>query len=182
MQVPIKITNVSAATLIPYNKNSRTHSPEQISQIEASIKQFGFLNPVIIDGNNMIIAGHARVIAAKNIGLDKIPTIDASHLTDTQRNTYVIADNKLALNSGWNEDILKEELLGLDEFHQMLTGFSPDEFNLLFNGWISDIEIPTDTSDETKRSLKIVFNTEQYEYAKETITNALDLAGIEYEF
>ena len=93
-----------------------------------------------------------------------------------------IADNKIALNSGWDDELLKLELENLTDIEQIATGFSADELNLLFNGWTSDIEIPPDTTDETKRSLKIVVDKEQYEFAKETITNALDSAGIEYEF
>ena len=84
------------ADLIPYARNSRTHSDEQVTKIAASIKEFGFLNPVIIDGANGIIAGHGRVMAAKKLGLDEVPVIEASHLTEAQRRAYVIADNRLA--------------------------------------------------------------------------------------
>ena len=84
------------ADLIPYVRNSRTHSDEQVTKIAASIKEFGFLSPVIIDGENGIIAGHGRVMAAKKLGLDEVPVIKASHLTDAQRRAYVIADNRLA--------------------------------------------------------------------------------------
>src|SRR5690625_4104174 len=90
---------VSTDSLIPYARNSRTHSDEQVAQIAASIKEFGFLNPIIIDGENRIIAGHGRVMAAQKLGLKELPCIEASHLTDAQRRAYIIADNKLALNA-----------------------------------------------------------------------------------
>src|SRR5690625_554360 len=90
---------VSIDALIPYARNSRTHSDEQVAQIAASIKEFGFLNPIIIDGENGIIAGHGRVMAAQKLGLKELPCIEASHLTDAQRRAYIIADNKLALNA-----------------------------------------------------------------------------------
>src|SRR5690625_2953069 len=90
---------VSIDALIPYARNSRTHSDEQVAQIAASIKEFGFLNPIIVDGENGIIAGHGRVMAAQKLGLKELPCIEASHLTDAQRRAYIIADNKLALNA-----------------------------------------------------------------------------------
>ena len=115
--------------LIPYARNSRTHSDDQVAQIAASIKEFGFLNPIIIDGDNGIIAGHGRVLAAQRLGLTELPCIEASHLTDAQRKAYVIADNKLALNAGWDDELLRVELDELGElgFDLELTGFSLDE-------------------------------------------------------
>src|SRR5690554_4204074 len=101
---------VSVDSLIPYARNSRTHSDEQVAQIAASIKEFGFLNPIIIDGSNGIIAGHGRVMAAKQLNLKELPCIEVSHLSDAQRKAYVIADNKLALNAGWDDEMLRIEL------------------------------------------------------------------------
>jgi ParB-like chromosome segregation protein Spo0J len=120
---------VSTENLIPYARNSRTHSDEQVAQIAASIKEFGFLNPIIIDGDNSIIAGHGRVMAAQKLGIKELPCIEASHLTDTQRRAYVIADNKLALNSVWDDEMLRIELdeLGEAGFDIELTGFTLDE-------------------------------------------------------
>lgn len=119
--------------LIPYARNSRTHSDEQVAQIAASIKEFGFLNPIIIDGDNGIIAGHGRVMAAQKLGIKELPCIEASHLSDTQRRAYIIADNKLALNAGWDDDMLRIELDELGEmgFDLELTGFSLDEIAAL---------------------------------------------------
>lgn len=120
--------------LIPYARNARTHSGEQVAQIAASIKEFGFLNPVIIGDDGTIIAGHGRVLAARQLGLDKVPTLNASHLTDAQRRAYILADNKLALNAGWDFDMLRIEIdeLKMDNFNLDLTGFSLGEINNIF--------------------------------------------------
>ena len=116
-------------SLIPYARNSRTHSDAQIAQIAASIREFGFLNPVIVDGGNGIVAGHGRVLAARLLGLDSLPCIEASHLTAAQRRAYVLADNKLALNAGWDNDLLRVELGDLHDmgFDVELTGFDLNE-------------------------------------------------------
>ena len=123
------IKKVKTVDLIPYARNSRTHSDEQINQIAASIKEFGFLNPIIIDGDNGIIAGHGRVMAANKLNIKELPCVDASHLSETQRRAYVIADNKLALNSDWDIEMLRVEFDELQEagFDLELTGFSMDE-------------------------------------------------------
>jgi ParB-like chromosome segregation protein Spo0J len=178
----MKIDQVNIEKLIPYANNARTHSETQVAQIASSIREFGFNNPVLIDEQDTIIAGHGRVLAARVLDMDKVPCVRLSHLTESQKKAYIIADNKIALNSGWDDELLKLELENLTDIEQIATGFSPDELNLLFNGWTSDIEIPPYTTYETKRPLKIVVDKDNYEFAKETITNALDLAGIEYEF
>ena len=125
------IKKIKTTDLIPYANNSRTHSDEQVLQIASSIKEFGFLNPVILDGENGIIAGHGRVMAAKKLGIDELPCIDASHLTEAQKKAYIIADNKLALNAGWDDEILRIEFDALKEidFDLELTGFSLDEID-----------------------------------------------------
>jgi DNA modification methylase len=115
--------------LIPYALNSRTHSDAQVAQIAASIKEFGFLNPIIIDGENGIIAGHGRVLAAQKLGMSELPVVEADHLTDAQRKAYVIADNRLALNAGWDNQVLTTELAALQEldFDLDLLGFDGKE-------------------------------------------------------
>ena len=120
---------ISVADLIPYARNSRTHSDAQVAKIAASIREFGFLNPVIVDGQNGIVAGHGRVLAAQKLGLAALPCIEAAHLTEAQKRAYVIADNRLALDAGWDNDMLKVELSDLqaDGFNLELTGFSLDE-------------------------------------------------------
>lgn len=115
--------------LIPYARNSRTHSDEQVAQIAASVREFGWTNPILIDGENGIIAGHGRVLAARKLGMDEVPCIELAGLSDTQRRAYIIADNKLALNAGWSEDMLKIELEELGElgFDLDLIGFTDEE-------------------------------------------------------
>lgn len=120
--------------LIPYVKNSRTHSDEQVAQIAASIKEFGFNNPVLIGSDDVIIAGHGRVMAARKLGMLEVPCIRLGHLTETQRKAYIIADNRLALNAGWDEELLTIELNDLlaDNFALDILGFDADELkNLL---------------------------------------------------
>jgi DNA modification methylase len=124
-----KIEILKTDSLIPYARNSRTHSEAQVAQIAGSIREFGFTNPVLIDGENGIIAGHGRIMAAQKLGLAEVPCIRLDHLTETQRKAYVIADNKLALNSGWDDSMLALELAELqdDNFDLSLTGFDESE-------------------------------------------------------
>ncbi len=124
-----QIETVSVDALIPYARNSRTHSENQIAQIAASIKEFGFTNPVLIDSDDGIIAGHGRVLAARKLGMQKVPCLRLAHLTVAQRQAYVIADNKLALNAGWDEEMLRVELTELSDlgYDLDLTGFNADE-------------------------------------------------------
>ena len=119
--------------LIPYVNNSRTHSDAQVAQIAASIKEFGWTNPILMDGDNGIIAGHGRVLAARKLNQNQIPVIELEHLNDVQKRAYIIADNKLALNAGWDEDILALELKDIEElgFDISLTGFDANEINQL---------------------------------------------------
>ena len=126
---------LETATLIPYAKNSRTHSEAQVAQIAGSIKEFGFNNPVLIDEDNGIIAGHGRVMAAQKLGLQAVPCIRLAHLSETQRKAYVIADNRLALNAGWDDQMLTVELqeLNAESFDLSLLGFEADELNALLN-------------------------------------------------
>jgi site-specific DNA-methyltransferase (adenine-specific) len=129
----LKITYRATDTLIPYVRNSRTHNPEQVTQIAASIREFGFTNPVLVDEANSIIAGHGRVMAAQKLGLEHVPKITLSGLSEAQRRAYVIADNKLALNAGWDDEMLALELADLKEagFDLELTGFGEDEIKEL---------------------------------------------------
>lgn len=127
------ITYKAISELIPYVNNSRTHSDEQVKQVAASIREFGFTNPVLIDEKDSIIAGHGRVQAANLLKLDEVPCIILSDLSESQKKAYVIADNKLALNAGWNDELLSLELKDLQEmdFDLDLTGFSQEELDTL---------------------------------------------------
>jgi len=131
----MQIKEIEVSKLIPYINNSRTHSDNQITQLASSIKEFGFRNPILVDGLG-IIAGHGRLMAARKLGLDKVPTIDCSDMTETQKKAYIIADNKLALNSGWDNDLLSLEISELDTngFNLEVLGFNADELSSFING------------------------------------------------
>lgn len=135
MNVASQIVERSIKSLRPYSRNARTHSKKQVKQIAASIERFGFTNPVLISDEGEIIAGHGRVEAAKQLGWKAVPTLALSHLSETERRAYVIADNKLALNAGWDKDILAIELQALSdlEFDTELTGFSLAEIDLIID-------------------------------------------------
>ncbi len=128
-----EIRQVPVASLVPYARNARTHSPEQVAQIAGSIREFGFTNPVLIDETGGIIARHGRVMAAQKLGIDAVPCIVLAHLTKTQRQAYVLADNKIALNAGWDDELLRLEIadLKLDGFDINLTGFNELELGAL---------------------------------------------------
>ena len=129
----IQIERIGVEALIPYARNSRTHSDAQVAQIAASIREFGFTNPVLVDEANGIIAGHGRVLAARKLKMPDVPAIRLSHLTEAQKRAYVIADNKLALNAGWDIELLRLEINDLRglEFDVALTGFSTEELDAL---------------------------------------------------
>ena len=131
MEIEVKYRKVE--DLIPYVNNSRKHSDEQVAQIASSIKEFGWTNPILIDGTNSIIAGHGRLMAARKLKMEEVPTIELSHLTDTQRKALVIADNKLALNADWDTTLLTIELDDLlkDGFALDILGFNADELTAL---------------------------------------------------
>lgn len=131
--------------LIPYARNSRTHSDDQVAQIAASIREFGWTNPVLVDGDNGIIAGHGRVLAARKLGLTEVPCIELVHLSEAQKKAYIIADNKLAMNAGWDNELLAlefAELQGLG-FDLDLTGFDAEELVALM-----PVEVPEGLTDE----------------------------------
>lgn len=125
----MKIEQVPIDDLVPYASNPRLHSAEQVQQIANSILEFGFNNPILVDENRIIIAGHGRLEAARLLNLDEVPVITLSHLTETQRRAYVIADNKLALNASWDDLLLSQEieLLQAEDFDVSLLGFSEKE-------------------------------------------------------
>lgn len=129
----LAVSYIPVADLIPYVSNARTHSEDQVAQIAASIKEFGFTNPILVDGKNGIIAGHGRLQAARKLGLATVPTIELHGLSDTQRRAYILADNKLALNAGWDNELLALELADLAEldFDLSLVGFNDDELAAL---------------------------------------------------
>lgn len=133
-------------SLIPYARNSRTHSDEQVAQIAASIREFGFTNPVLVDEEGGIIAGHGRVMAARKLAMLEVPVLVLAGLSETQKRAYVIADNKIALNAGWDEEMLRVELEALSDadFDLDILGFSNDELGLYFDDGTTEVEGLTD--------------------------------------
>ena len=129
----MQIKTVAVQQLIPYVKNSRTHSDAQVAQIAASIKEFGWTNPILVDGENGIIAGHGRLMAARKLGHTEVPVIELAHMTDSQKKAYVIADNQLAMNAGWDTSLLSLELADLKDqgFNLDILGFDPKELDKL---------------------------------------------------
>jgi hypothetical protein len=145
----LQITYRRVDSLIPYVRNARTHSDEQVAQIAGSIKEFGFTNPVLIEESGGIIAGHGRVMAAQRLGLAEVPTITLPQMTDAQRRAYILADNKLALNAGWDINMLKVELGELNalDFDLTLTGFSLDELGKLLVDETDGLTDPDDVPE-----------------------------------
>ena len=142
--------------LVPYINNARTHSPEQITKLRSSLREFGFVNPVIIDKDFNVIAGHGRIMAAKEEGIKEVPCVFADYLTDAQKKAYILADNRMALDAGWDDELLRielEELQGLD-FDLALTGFDDKELASLFN---TDIETKEDDFDVSAELEKPTF-------------------------
>jgi DNA modification methylase len=129
----VQIKTVSVEKLIPYVKNSRTHSDGQVAQIAASIKEFGWTNPILVDGESGVIAGHGRLLAARKLGQKEVPVIELAHMTESQKRAYVIADNQLAMNAGWDTTLLSLELADLKEqgFEMDVLGFDPKELDKL---------------------------------------------------
>lgn len=151
-QTQLNIVYLKTDDLIPYAGNARTHSDKQIAQIAASIRKFGFANPVLTDSGGGIIAGHGRVAAAKHLGIAQVPTIELAHLSDAERRAYVIADNRLAELAGWDREILKIEFLVLAEmdldFDLEITGFETAELDLLLDDDIGAVDDPADDTPE----------------------------------
>jgi hypothetical protein len=134
--------------LVPYAKNARTHSQEQVAQIAASIVEFGFVNPILVDSLDGIIAGHGRLLAARKLGLAEVPVVVLDHLSETQRRAYIIADNQIAVNAGWNDEMLREEMssLDVDGFNLSLVGFSDEELTAILA--VGDPEATADVEEE----------------------------------
>jgi DNA modification methylase len=159
----VKITQKKVTELIPYVNNSRTHSDEQVAQIAASIKEFGWTNPILVDRENGIIAGHGRLMAARKLGYKEVPTIELSELTETQKKAYIIADNRLALNAGWDNEMLTIELNDLlaDGFALEMLGFDPKELSALLEPEVieglTDEDAVPDVPDEPTTKLGDIY-------------------------
>ena len=173
-----KIEQLKTTDLIPYVGNTRTHDEKQVAQVAASIKEFGFTNPILVDGKNGIIAGHGRLLAAQKLGMEFVPCLRIDHLTDAQRRAYVIADNKLALNAGWDEDALAVEIDRLleDGFDIDLTGFGEDEMGAFE---IDEASAPDLKEGENEPFRKVTFtiHDEQHEEIQAAIAKAKEIGG-----
>jgi len=172
----LSIEYKSTGELVPYVNNSRTHSEQQVQQVAASIKEFGFTNPILIDHDGGIIAGHGRLQAAQLLSLDEVPTITLEGLTEAQRKAYVIADNKLALNAGWDDELLKVEIEALTEsdFNLDILGWDvlPEFDNDLNYDILDDEDVEDqleDMNNGVKKAIQIEFDLNDYEEAQELI-------------
>lgn len=167
MKIVDKIEQWDIEKLIPYAKNSRTHSEEQIAQIAASIKAFGFTNPILVGSDGVIVAGHGRLSAARKLGLSQVPVIVLDHLSDTERRALVIADNQLALNAGWNTELLSIEIQELKDlnFDIDLLGFDEDQLDDILdneleeeNPYSQKVEAPVYEPSNEKPDVKELYD------------------------
>ena len=158
MTLSTKIQQCPIDKLIPYARNARTHSAEQVAQVAASMREFGFTSPILIDGDSGVIAGHARLLAARKLGLTEVPVIVLDHLTAAQKRAYVLVDNQLALNAGWDEEMLAAELMALteDEFDLSLLGFDDEELRRLIKDIDQDATGGSDEDVTSEPSLEPV--------------------------
>ena len=158
MKTTTEMQLVNISKIIPYVNNARTHSPEQINKLRSSLREFGFINPVIIDRDFGVIAGHGRILAAKEEGIAEVPCVFADHLTETQKKAYIIADNRMAMDAGWDEELLRVEIEALqaESFDTLLTGFDEKELADLFKD-DTDSEAKDDDFDLTAALEKASF-------------------------
>lgn len=194
----VELRPISA--LVGYARNSRTHSPEQVAQLKASIVEWGFTNPILVDAASTV-AGHGRSMAMRELhaaGVEvrfpngtpipagMIPVIDCTGWSETQRRAYIIADNKLALNAGWDTEMLRVEMVDLqtEAFDLGLTGFSAEEVDLTLNGWDSDIDVAERDGEHTdgiQAIVKVKVDQDAKERAEAIVHEALRNAGIAFE-
>lgn len=153
MNTTTKMELVEIGKLIPYVNNARTHSPAQITKLRSSLREFGFINPVIIDRDFNVIAGHGRIMAAKEEGIKKVPCVFAEHLSEAQKKAYILADNRMAMDAGWDEELLRVEIESLQDmdFDLGLTGFDEKELSAIFNNGVEAKEDDFDVSAELEK-------------------------------
>ena len=182
----LKIVQKPVDKLIPYINNSRTHSDEQIAQIAASIKEFGWTNPILVDGANGIIAGHGRLMAARKLGYTEVPTIELKDLTETQRKAYIIADNRLALNAGWDNEMLTIELNDLlaDGFALEMLGFDAGIVEQLLMGETADLGLlPEEKLDNflngDTKILRLAYDEEEFSQITDALQQLQQKTGVD---
>ena len=175
---PEKIIQRNAGELKPYENNPRQHSESQLDRLVRSIQEFGFTNPILVDSDSNVIAGHGRLMAAELMGLTTVPTIELKHLTTEQKRAYVIADNQLALNSTWDDDVLQAELEALGDagYDLSLLGWGDDIPTFTEDpdySALDDLDDPTsDLADGVLKAIQIEFRAEDYEEAKALVDAA----------
>ena len=157
MKTTTEMQLVPITKLVPYVNNARTHSPEQINKLRSSLREFGFINPVIIDRDFGVIAGHGRILAAKEEGIAEVPCVFADHLTQAQKKAYILADNRMAMDAGWDEELLRVEIEALqaETFDLSLTGFDEKELSDLFK---DDADVQEDDFDVDAELEKLTFS------------------------
>ena len=153
MKTTTEMKLVPISKLVPYVNNARTHSPAQINKLRSSLREFGFINPVIIDRDHGVIAGHGRILAAKEEGITEVPCVFADHLTEAQKKAYIIADNRMAMDAGWDEELLRVEIEALqaESFDPLLTGFDEKELSKLFDDGLDAKEDDFDVEAELQK-------------------------------
>ena len=153
MKTTTEMKLVPISKLVPYVNNARTHSPAQINKLRSSLREFGFINPVIIDRDHGVIAGHGRILAAKEEGITEVPCVFADHLTEAQKKAYIIADNRMAMDAGWDEELLRVEIEALqaENFDPLLTGFDEKELSKLFDDGLDAKEDDFDVEAELQK-------------------------------
>lgn len=185
-----KLELIDVDQLIPYANNARTHSDEQIKKIQASLREFGFINPVLIDKDCGIIAGHGRVEAAKREGLAQVPCVWVEHLTEAQKRAYILADNRLAMDAGWDMEMLSVELECLNEidFDIDLTGFTDIEIDGLLGADAEPIDdsgnggiTPTDHVLSIDRT-KVILTDDEYEQITRRLNSYIEDNGVSFGF
>ena len=157
MQIPEKVERWPIERVREYERNSRTHSASQVDRIAASMMEFGFTSPLLVDADDVLVAGHGRLAAAQKLGLEEVPVIVLGHLTPEQRRAYVIADNQLALQAGWDEELLAQELdmLQASDFDLDLLGFDGDELTKLLGGEFEGEEEPEEEDEGINRGVAL---------------------------
>lgn len=182
----LEIVDVPIEDLIPYANNARTHSDEQVAQIAASIKEFGWTNPILTDGKNGIIAGHGRLAAARKLKMDSVPTIQLDGLNEAKKKALILADNKLALNSGWDNELVAIELESLQEleFDISLTGFDVNFLEEMQTAQIADLGLlPEDKLDNflngDTKILRLAYDDQQFETIVSLLQDLQQSTGVD---
>ena len=183
MRNVMKIETINIEKLIPYARNPRNND-NAVDEVASSIKEFGFRQPIVVDTDMVIVAGHTRYLACKKLDIKTVPIHIADSLSPNQIKAFRIADNRVNQNSTWDYDLLKLEFDDLPDVDKLLTGFSQEEMNSILNGWESDIDLPSvdgDVMEGINQTIKIEVEGDYKEDAIDLIKKALDETSIQYD-